>query len=207
MNIRSLLFLFFLTAVMGCKSATEPQPNYNFLPMTTRSHWTYSGDATFTRTVVGDTTVNGKTYAIIDQDPFNFGSIPDKYFPKRNYYRKDGNTIYVLRPDTMNVLRDCIYVNPVSGASGSYYTLTFVGGSERLVTRVTYTNTKQNFRDTVDGKIYSNVMIEHMNTEIFFPGTSSVVIEGDYYFADGVGIIDQLLTPRGTEILTSYEIK
>ena len=207
MNIRLLILFSLVLVVFGCKSSTEPEPNYNFLPLSVGSQWSYIGDVPYTRKVIGDTAVNGKIYAVIEQDNFNPNNSPDRYLTKRNYYRKEGNVIYILRPDTMSVLKDFVYVNPSASASGSYYTITSIGDSERRITHVTYSNTRQIFRDTIDGKIYPNVILEHIKTEILFPRTNSIVIEGDYYFADGVGLADQVVSPSGTEELTDYQIK
>ena len=103
----------------------------------------------------------------------------------------------------MNTLRDFIYVNPSAGASGSYYTITSIGNSERRITHVTYSNLKQGFKDTVDGKPYANVLVEHIRTEILYP--TPIVLEGDFYFADGVGLINDVGYP--TEELTDYTIR
>jgi len=207
MNTRFFPIICSLLFLASCKSATEPGVVYNYFPLSVGSHWHYSAGSSgaFTRTCVGDTTVNGKIYAVIVQTPAY-------QFAQRNkdsvwYYRKDGSTIYTLLPDTMNVLHECKYIEPTLGASGTYYTLTFLGATEKLTTKVTYNVTKQNFRDTTDGKVYSNTMIEHIRSEIFHPGSTSVVTEGDYYFAEGVGLEDQVVYGDLTMELTGYEIK
>ncbi len=206
MNTRFVFLVFSLALLLSCKSATEPGPVYDFQPMKVGSHWLYNGGGkNYTRTVVGDTTVNGKVYAVIVQDP------PYK-FTHRNldsvwYYRKDGNTIYVLLSDSMNVLKECTYINPSSGASGSYYTLTFIGASERKVTRVSYSVTRLDFPDTVNGRAYPHVLKQRITSEVLTPGSISEVTQGDYYFADGVGLIDQIVSNGLTMELTDYEIK
>ena len=207
MNTRFPLIICSLLFLASCKSATEPGVVYNYFPLSVGSQWHYNASSAgaFTRTCVGDTTVNGKTYTVIVQTP-------TYQFPQRNkdsvwYYRKEGNKIYTLLPDTMNTLHECTYIDPTLGASDSYYTLTFIGASERLTTKVTYNVTRQNFHDTTYGKVYPNAMIEHIRSEIFHPGSTSVVTEGDYYFAEGVGLEDQVVYGDLTMELTGYEIK
>ena len=185
-------------SLISCKSSTEPSPNYNYFPLTKGSNWHYYGDVAFARTVTGDTIVGGKTYAIIEQTG---------YSPGRNYYRKDGNIIYSLLPDTMNILRDVVYINPANGASGAYSTLTFKGASEKIVTNVRWADTKQHFRDTTYGKPYADVMIVHIRSVVQYHDTSFSITEGDYYYADGVGMVDQITSGGGTAELTNYEIK
>ncbi len=191
MHKYQLLLFICLLFLVSCKSGTEPGPNYNFFPLTVGSFWDYNGDAKYTQTVIGDTNVAGNTYAIVQQS--NNDSI--------YYYRKDGNTIYILQRDTLNIMRDCKYVDPVPGASGGYATLT-----KGRTTLVTYTNLRQNFTDTVHGMIFPNVLLEHIRYEILFPGTNSLVSEADYYFADGVGLIDEVGS-FSTEELINFKIK
>lgn len=201
MKIQFFVFCFCLLIMASCKSSTEPGPSYNFFPLTVGSYWKYTGDKTFTRTVIGDTVINGKTYAIIKQS--NNDSL--------SYYRKDGNIIYSLRRDTANVFKDFMYVNPTPGGSGKYSIFTLIGASELRLTNVTWSNTRMNFADTINGKPYSNVMVEHVRSVIVYHDTSSSsqfsTTEGDYYFADGVGLIDQLVSPSGTELLVEYQIR
>jgi hypothetical protein len=199
--------LLLVCAAFGCKSSTEPQPSYNYFPLTIGSSWNYLGDVTNTKTIVGDTTVGGKVYSIIQQDKINPMNILNDYLTFRNYFRKEGNIIYILKPDTLGQMKDFIYVSPSVGTSGSYYTITTRGSGEKLITQVVYSNTKVISIDSVNGKPYSNVLVQHNRTEIFQPRTSSIVFEGDYYFADGVGLIDQIVAPSETEELINYTIK
>ena len=206
MNTRLLLLFTCVALLSNCKSATEPGPVYHYMPLTIGSHWHYfDGTNNYTRTVVNDTTMNGKVYAVVVQTP--------KYqFPQRNpdsvwYYRADGNNVYVLLPDTTNTLKECMFINSSQGAAGSYNTLTFIGTTERFVTHVNYSVTMQNFQDTVSGKIYSNVLRERIQSDIFHPGSITISTQGDYYYADGVGLIDQIVSGDLTMVLIDYEIK
>jgi hypothetical protein len=206
MKTQSTISLLLLILITGCKSGTESQPNYNYVPLSVGSHWTYfDGTRNYTRTAVGDTVINGNTYTIVVQNPTS--KVLARPLDSVWYFRKVGNDVHILQPDTMNVLTEFPYINAGQGASGSYYIISTPNSNEHLVTYVTYYNTSQNFTDTVNGKIYPNVFREHIRSEILHPGTTSVVTEGDYYFADGVGLIDQIVSGDLTMILTDYVIK
>ena len=205
MKLLSILTLVVCVALAGCSSPSSPGPVYNYFPLSVGSNWNYfDGTKTYVRTIVGDTTIKGRSYAVLLQNPKSQYAqrLPDSVW----YLRKDGNNVYNLLPDTSGGFTECLFINASAGTSGSYATLTAIG-SERLVTKTNYLVKQQNFRDTVDSKIYQNVILEHIRSEILHPGSISVVTEGDYYFADGVGLIDQIVYGDLTLELTGYLIK
>ena len=181
-----------ILSFVACKSGTEPGPSYNFYPLSIGSHWSYKGDVSYTLTVIGDTLVNAKHYAVIEKST-------DKTV---SFLRRDGNSIYTLHPNLSNLLQEYLYVEGRSGAKGSYSYLT-----KGIVTNVTYSVDRFGIRDTVNGVNYPSVIVEHIRSVIQYKDTSFSITEGDYYFADGVGLINKLVSGDATVELLSYEIK
>jgi hypothetical protein len=199
-----LLALAAFTFLVGCSSSpTSPTTNNNntesnvtdstsYQPLSTGSTWHYTGFADYTVSIVGDTTFNGHAWKIIN----NTGTTG------RGYVRKSGTTYIDFSPTGQPVSGEVIGLNETPGSSWTW-DITANG----LATHYVFTNAKQGLTHIVLGKTYKNVIDVHLDYTSTFNGMVVQTNSGEYYYAQGIGLIDADLGSLGFSQLTSYSIK
>jgi hypothetical protein len=194
--------LAFLTACSN--NPTSPSSNNNntisnvtdstsYQPLTHASTWTYTGAASYTVTVLGDTTVNGKSYRII----YNSGA------SGTGLVRKDGPIYYNFSPTGVPISGEFTGLNETPGSTWGY-DLTSTPGT---VTHYTFTNAAQGLTHNVLGKTYTKVIDVRLDYTYTFNGVPAGSGTGHYYYAQGIGLIEADLGALGGSQLVSYSIK
>jgi hypothetical protein len=203
------LFLF-----TGCKKDGKPSTGApDYIPLTVGSNWTYSSTegtsdtSQFTLTVSDkDTGINGKTYKVLSSSD---GS-ENTYLAKidSNYYR------YSSISDTGNIeelyLKDNSPVNTRWTNSTSF---TIPESPTPLTADLTYLIKEKGISHLVNGKTYSDVI--HIAMDISVPVLAPNFGDGDFYYANGIGLIQssiRLAVPGlylyyRSKVLVSHQIK
>ncbi|MDP4220794.1 MAG: hypothetical protein Q8916_05150 [Bacteroidota bacterium] len=203
-NSFRLLALAAFTFLVGCSSSpTAPTTNNNstesnatdstsYFPLSTGSSWHYTGFADYTVSIVGDTTFNGHSWKIINNTASS----------GRGFVRKSGTTYINFSPSGQPVAGEFIGVNEAPGSTWAW-DITNNG----LATHYAFTNAKQGMTHIVLGKTYKNVIDVHLDYSSTFNGVVVQTSTGEYYYAQGIGLIDADLGSLGSSQLTSYTIK
>ncbi|MES2766740.1 MAG: hypothetical protein V4642_12770 [Bacteroidota bacterium] len=198
-KILSAVLLVVAVGFTGCEEeVTAPTPTpaaSNYFPMTQGSSWTYDLTVGFptdtvyteTKTITGDTTVNGKKYVrVLSTDE---ESTPE-------YFRRSNDTVFTLNENG----NDEIVAIERKGAS---WTKTYVEEGESMT--IVFNTVDKGISRTVSGKPYSDVLHVKGVGEVNIGGqTTSMEFNG--YLAKGVGPIEEN-TPISSAKLKTYSIK
>lgn len=209
----SFSFLYLLTAATvlftACKK-NDSAPSGNFSPLTTATNWTYkytegSATATLKITVTNrDTVANGKTYKVLMNSDGTTGYLARV---DNNYYRFASFPSIGISSFEELYLMDNKAVNDTWTGSAN-----FVYSGINVTANLVYTIKGKGESHTVNGKTFSNTT--HVRLDISLLG--SAVGGGDFYYQEGVGLIDDsiVVTPpfggqpySSKQEIVSYEIK
>jgi hypothetical protein len=198
-----------------CKKDSTPTGG-NFLPINAQTSWTYAqtGGATgsYTLTVKGtDTVINGRTYKVLTNTA-----------GANNYWAKSGNDYFrtgLLPAGFSASLLEELYLKDNISVNGTWNSSTVVNipGTGNVNIAMKYTIQELGANRTVASKVYSNVTKVRLDlnaTTATLPIPVSIG-GGDFYYAEGIGMIQYTLTvniPMSPTInqgadLTSYVIK
>ena len=213
---KPLLSISFIAAVLlvftGCSKDDSPSSaKTDFSPSTSGSNWTYHyTEGTTVKTVkmiaVKDTTINSKAYTIYTNDLID-----------TTYMAKSGNDYYRFQSFPALGINDFeeLYLKDNLDVDGTWSSTTTINYSGFNVP-VTLNDTIKGKGETrtVEGKTYSDVTHVKLGIVTTIFGN---VGGGDFYYAKGVGLIDNtiLVTPpaalgspySSSQTLVSYEIK
>lgn len=196
-KILAAVLLVAAVGFTGCEEETT-SPNTpagaNYFPMTQGSSWTYEVTNIFvpgsvdtdTKTIAGDTTVNGKKYFRVNSTDSGTS----------DFIRRSNDTIFTLSEEGTDEIM-------AIERKGATWTKTFT--DDEASTTVVFTVVDKGIGHTVSGKSYSDVL--HVR------GEGSLVVEDETiemefngYFAKGVGPVEES-TPLGSSKLKSHTIK
>jgi hypothetical protein len=197
-KILSAVLFVMAIGLTGCEEQTTT-PNTptgtNYFPMTQGSHWTYEITADFgdtvltsteTKTISGDSTVNGKKYFQVNSS--------DSEYPE--FIRRSGDTVFTLSEEGIDEIMSI-------ERKGASWERTF--SSEGLRTTVTFTVLEKGINRSVMGKTYNDVLhVQGIGSIAIGNQTSEMEFNG--YFAKGVGPIEET-TPFTVAKLKSHSIK
>jgi hypothetical protein len=202
-----------MLSVSSCKNknVTEPTPP-NFNPTTANSTWTYRNESNGTNTVTAtnrDTTINSKSYRVYTNSAggfqymarqgnnyYRFGNIPAiNAIGVEELYLKDNENVEGTWSDVKQVLAPGI-PTPLNATLG--YKIKSKGGTR-----------------TVNNKVFNNVTYVRLDISVAQLGFNVPIGGGDFYYADGIGLIENSLiinapgqpTVNTSQVLISYNIK
>lgn len=176
---------------MGCKKTDDQKPsdddNYtdSYLPLKTGNSWTYIRNGNSKDTVIF--TVDGTGF---DQGYQHFYGVSGKG-EEGNYY-SSGNNLY-----TMMIYHDAGpgYADPILDTDEpegytitTYDTLAYSNDPTPPLSTMTILGT--GFRKTINGKVYQNVIHTNVDVEEAFNDHYMSVQTYDFYFAQGIGLIE-----------------
>ncbi len=193
----------------NCNKSNTTPSSENYSPSTTGSTWTYlntpGGASTLTITTK-DTVAAGKTYKVLSNssgtnnyrakiggDYYRFGVVPTiGAGGVEELYLKDGQS--------------------VNSSWSATQTFSIQGYPGPATATFTYILKEKGIAKTVATKAYTNVTHVRLDITVALLGN---IGGGDFYYANGIGLIDGLLTinvpgqPIVTQaqVLTSYDIK
>jgi hypothetical protein len=180
----------------GCEEETT-SPNTpaatNYFPMTQGSSWTYEVTSMFsdsaqteTKTITGDTTVNGKKYVRINSTEEESTS---------EFMRRSNDTIFALNDGTDDIV--------AIERKGATWSKTYT--EDGVSSTVTFTTKDKGISRTLSGKTYSDVLhVQGAGSVII--GNQTMEMEFNGYLAKGVGPIEES-TPISVAKLKTYTIK
>lgn len=203
--LRTLFLIFsvsFLAASIGCDSESTTGGNNDttstvtgdYFPMTTNSYWTYKrpNGSTYTRTVIGDTTFETKTYRYFSSNDTSINA-SDAMF------RREGKNILTLFPKAdLTGFTEAPILKESVGAQWEN-TITFLF----FETTFKYTMKGVSAR-TVEGVTYTNILQAHAELTAFGLPAGTM----DTYFAKGIGLIETVDSGgEESEVLIAYSVK
>ena len=209
-NLRnlSLAALSIVLFTQCSKDASSPVANYS--PLTAGSNWTYkytegNASSTFKLTATNrDTVANGKTYKVLTSSEGT-----------STYLSKVGNDYYRFAAlPTIGVFEELYLMDNKAVNETWTGTTTFKYGTSDVTANRTYTIKGKGESRTVNGKSFSNVTHVRLDISVF----GFAVGGGDFYYQEGVGLIDDTISVTPPAILggqpynssqgiVSYEIK
>lgn len=175
--------------------SNEAFVNTYFSPTTTGSTWTYLmtssdgkfNDSAFTFTATDSTTIiDNKTYNIFNS------SVGDVYYAitDSGFYRT-GSLLSTLLGLPQLATFEELYLKPNAVADsttwGSNFVITYAGSP--IPVTITYTIPSAGKSLTVLGKTYTNVVDVHLSSSASYLGLPITPATGDFYYAQGVGLI------------------
>lgn len=182
----------------------------SYFPMTKGSSWTYKAEGfgadTFTRTML-DTmmTVKGRTYVGYKNTSATYGDTGVEFY----FY---GSNLYLTRVsnDPTYALQD-VPIFKDNAAVNASWALATEAGFLSSNARHLGTMKEKNITRVVNGKTYTNVCHTKIELQMAVSGVYLTTIVADYYFAQGVGMIDYIESVGGSQSerhsLISYTIK
>lgn len=206
--------IFFTQCKKDNSSPANSTPNFS--PLTAASSWTYkytegSVSSNFKLTATNrDTVANGKTYKVLTSSEGG-----NTYLSKvgNDYYRFASFPSIGINSFEELYLKDNKAVNDTwTGSTNFKYNNTDVTAN------LAYLIKGKGGTHTVNGKAFNNVTHVRLDISIMAFGVSFAVGGGDFYYQEGVGLIDDtiLVTPppliggqpySSKQEITSYEIK
>jgi len=193
---RLLTVALLIAAISSCKKNTNSvTPNTSFCPVTVGSTWTYLmsssdgkfNDSVFTFTATDSTKIIGnKTYNIFNS------SVGDVYYSitDSGFYRT-GSLLSTLLGLPQLATFEELYLKPNAVADsttwGSNFVITYAGSP--IPVTITYTIPSIGKTMTVLGKTYTNVVDVHLSSSASYNGLQITPATGDFYYAQGVGLI------------------
>lgn len=192
-----LLLVLSALTFAACADSNPAAPNdlgntqSSFYPRSKGSTWTYTGDFSYTVTILGDTTLDGKTWTMLNN---SIGGIGLLLFENNGYYS--------ATLDKRDALLHFLKENAPVGTKWSF---------DYMVTTTTSTYDLEikgvGLTRVVEGHTYTDVIHVHQTTSMTFQGQKIPYNEGDYYYAKGVGFIESDLGALGGKVrLASYTI-
>lgn len=211
----NLKFLSFVATLSILFASCQPNNNNpiascDYFPYNTNgSEFIYTttnnnGTDTITETVLGDTTINGYACKIIEQTTTASSSNPSRYYSycgpsgymQRNFFIPGYNVVV----DSLVYLKDNL-------SAGDMWVNTFSGTFNNFNVTVDYENFYENIEPTrvVNGETFNNVIQIRLDlyTTISSFGGRQFSGSFNYYFAEGVGLIEN--SANNTKLI-SYTI-
>jgi hypothetical protein len=206
MKKKLFVFSFFAIGILtGCSNSsidsteslriTNNQTTTDFYyPLTKGSTWTYTGTQNYTQRVLGDTTLNGKTYAIIGMYRFDdyLTSTARAYWADSKFSSLGMYVTSSTEIVTLDTIPNSMW-STNSTVNDFTHHYDFVTAERGLI-------------HTVLGKEYSNVIKVHVDWSYINGGQTSTQ-HFDYYYAKGIGLIEVASPELGNIYLQSYSIK
>jgi hypothetical protein len=161
-----------------------------YYPLTEGSTWTYTGVQNYTQTATGDSTIGGKSWKRLINTA---GGVA--------YARWVGNLLKGINISPAVNTDEIAALDITPGAQW-----TFDITSTGIPTHYVFTDSLQGQSITVLGKKYDDVIVVHLVYGFSFGGITQS-LEGSYYYAKNVGLVEADLGPAGSIMLQSYSIK
>jgi hypothetical protein len=210
---KSIAIFTILALLYGCRNNNNGNPDaelqslktdslpaetrdLGFYPLTHGSHWRHIhsdfSPQGFMTKVLGDTIINGSTYAQIAELDMQGEPIL-----ARDNYRKSNDTVFAIMNGDST---EKIFLIERVGA-----TWTQPGGQDKYQFKESFSVLEMQPLRVVNGKDYEDVL--HVRCKTYRRNDNEPLYEHDMYYARNIGMIEEKRTMDQTIRLKEYEIK